>query len=207
MRIVGILGAGKVGTVLARLAIAAGYEVLIAGSGDPGKIELTIDVLAPGAVAVWPTQAARRADIVILALPLSKYQKLPVAEFAGKLVIDAMNYWWETDGERDDLADPEISTSNVVQEFLPLSNVVKACNHMGYHDLDELAQGAGVLGRKAIAVAGNNSVALATVSDFVDSLGFDPVIAGSFRDSVKLQSGRAAFGASVSAADLKELLR
>lgn len=206
VRTVGILGAGKVGTVLARLAVSAGYEVLISGSGDPAKIALTIDVLAPGAVPAWPAEAAGRANLVVLALPLGKYRSLPIDEMAGKLVVDAMNYWWETDGERADLADPETPTSQIIQNFLPTSRVFKAFNHMGYHDLDEQARPSGQAKRKAIAVSGREGSDIEAIAAFVDSMGFDAVLVGSLEDSRKLQPGWPAFGANLSAAELSRLL-
>ena len=206
MTTVGILGAGKVGTVLARLTIAAGYRTLISASGDPAAIELIVDVLAPGATAKTSADAAREADLVILALPLGKLGSLPMAELAGKIVIDATNYWPPTDGtiERFE-SNPD--SSSVVAALLPDSRVVKAFNHLGYHELDEDGRPQGAPDRHAIAIAGDDAEAVRVVADLVDAVGFDPVVAGPLAAGIRLGPGGPLFGVSAPRDEVEDLLK
>lgn len=206
IKTVGILGAGKVGIVLAQLALQAGYDVMIAGSGSVAKIALTIEVLAPGAKAVTAAQAGEAADLVILALPLSKYQTIDRSGLSGKLVLDAMNYWWEVDGIRTDLTNPLQSSSELVQRFLSDSQVIKAFNHLGYHDLLDESAPQGTPKRKALALAGDDSKNIAIVTAFIDNLGFDTLHIGPLANGIMLEPGSEAFGANVTLLELEAMI-
>ncbi len=206
VKCIGILGAGKLGVTLAQLAIKAGYKVYIAGSGDSHKITLSIEVLAPGANAVDAEYLVHHSDIVILALPLGKFRKISASLLADKLIIDAMNHWWEVDGERSGLMDSDTSSSEAVQAYFADSRVVKAFNHVGYHHLHDDALPRGVENRKAIAIAGDNMQDMAVVSGLVDDLGFDPLPIGALTQGLKLEPGTKVFGAHVTIAELKSLL-
>jgi predicted dinucleotide-binding enzyme len=203
---IGILGAGKVGVVIAQLLLKAGHRVLIAGSGDPSKIALTVKVLTPGAQAVTKEQAAKDADIAILALPLGKYRTIPKRDLKGKVVVDAMNYWWEVDGDRPDLSDLSTSTSETVQKYLSSSRVVKAFSHIGYHDLHDETRPIGTPGRKAIAIAGNNDDDVESVSQLINDVGFDPVTIGPLSVGIRIEPGSPVFGAHVDAEKLRDMI-
>jgi predicted dinucleotide-binding enzyme len=206
MQTIGILGAGKLGITLAQLALKTGYSVYIASSGESSHIALTVEVLAPGAIAATSEEAIAKSDIVILALPLGNYRTLDSAAFDGKLVIDAMNHWWEVDGPREDIVPTAQSSRQAEQELLASARVVKALNHMGYHDLHDEPKPEGAPGRKAIALAGDSKSDNETVATLINNFGFDPLPIGNLANGQRLEPGGPVFGVNVDLQTLQSLL-
>ena len=191
---IGILGAGKLGTVLARIAVAAGYEVRISGSGDPKYIALSVEVSARGAVATTAVAALDGADLVILAIPLHRVDSLPREALAGHIVIDATNYWAAVDGALPDFTTAPGGTSSVVASKFPDARIVKALGHVAYQELDAHARDAQ---RIALGIASDDTDAADAVAGFVDRLGFEPVRIGALAAGIALQAGSRAFGAAL----------
>jgi predicted dinucleotide-binding enzyme len=203
---IGILGAGKAGTSIARSALAAGDEVAIAASGDAERIRLIVDVLVPGAVATAAAEAVRGADLVVLAVPMHKFRSVEPALLDGKVVVDVMNYWEPIDGRIPELENAPEGTSALVQRAFPRARIVKSLNHLGYHELEEDARPAGAPDRRAVAAASDDPEALADVLAFVDRIGFDPVDAGPLARGIALEPGAPLFGAPHDRAALEAML-
>jgi predicted dinucleotide-binding enzyme len=202
----GIVGAGRVGTTIARAAIAVGYDVAISGSGAADRIALIVEVLAPGARPVSTEEAVGHADLIVLAVPMHRFRELPRDLFAGKILIDAMNYWEEIDGVDEELATAPSGTSVVVQARFPSARVVKSLNHVTYYKFDEGRRPHGAPGRIAMAAAGDDRAAVAAVMQLIDKLGFDAVDAGPLEAGRALEPDGPVFGVSFSVDELSNLL-
>jgi len=187
-----VLGAGHVGPVIARLAIKAGYPVGIATSGDPENLALITELMIPGAQPRWARDAIAEADVVVLAMPLHRFDEIDPSLLNGKLVVDAINYWPATEGVLE--AFEYGGSSEIVARRLAGSVVVKALNHIGYHELEGRARPAGAPDRRAAGVAGDDPAAVATIAGLVDRIGYDPVRLGSLRAGRVLEPGGPVFG-------------
>lgn len=201
---IGIVGAGKIGTAIARAALDAGYDVAISGSGAVDRIALTVDVLAPGARATTTKDVLEHGDIVILAVPTHRFRQLDPSLFDGKVVIDVMNYWEPIDGVDAELADARDGSSAVVQAHFSGAKVVKTLNQLGYHEFEEYRSAPEPT--TAIGVASDHPTAAAAAARLVEALGFRPVDVGSLAAGRALGPDGAAFGVALSAAELRDVL-
>lgn len=205
---VGIFGAGKAGSQIARLALAAGHPVRITTTAPPAHAQAVLDIVAPGATASSAEQMIADSDIIILAVPLSRLHSLPLALLAGRVVVDAMNYWPALDGTLPDFDGSDRPSSVIVRDALPAdTRLVKTFNHLGYHQLEDLPRLAGDPERAALAVASDDPEAAAVVAAFVDRIGFDPVLAGPLADSRVLEPDGPLFGRRLTRAQAGALLR
>ncbi|MCU1445804.1 MAG: oxidoreductase [Cryobacterium sp.] len=198
---IGILGAGRVGSAVARTALKAGYAVHISGSGPAADIQLIVDIVIPGAVAMTAAEVAASADLVILAVPMHKFRTVDPGTLAGKIVIDTMNYWQPIDGTLDEFTTDARSSSEVVADYFASAHLVKTLNHIGYHDLETDARPAGDPQRHGLALAGEAETA-AVVAEVLNRFGFDPVYAGPLVAGAAFEPGSPIFGGRHTADEL-----
>ncbi len=203
MTTIGIIGAGNIGSQVARAALTAGYDVVIANSRGPETLAGLIDELGPKATAGTAVEAAVAGDVVVVTVPLKAVDQLPAEALAGKIVLDTNNYYFERDGHIDALDKGETTTSEIVQKHLPTSRIAKAFNHINAAEITTDGSPAGTPGRRALATAGDDAEAVAFVTAFYDELGFDTVNIGPLSESWRVERDRPAYGVRQDAAELE----
>ncbi|MFD3308672.1 NADPH-dependent F420 reductase [Streptomyces sp. NPDC058656] len=201
----GLIGSGNIGSALARLAVAAGLNVVLSNSRGPETLAELVAELGPQARAATPVEAAQAGDLVVATVPLSTYQQLPAAALAGKTVIDTMNYYPERDDRIAELDAGEQTSSALVQRHLADSQVVKAFNSIDFVRLFTAARPAGADDRSALPIAGDDTDAKAQVVELLDALGYDAVDIGTLADSWRSEPGTPVYVQPYLPAQPKEL--
>jgi len=203
MTTIGFIGAGKIGSQLARLSIASGYDVVLSNSRGPATLAALARELGPKARAGTPREAAQAGEIVVVTIPLKNYESVPVEPLVGKVVIDTNNYYPQRDGQIAALDDESTTTAELLQHHLPNSRVVKAFNHIYAAELTTHGQAPGTQHRRALAIAGDDEKAKATVQHLIDQFGFDTVDAGPLAEGWRIQRDTPGYGPRRTAAELK----
>jgi predicted dinucleotide-binding enzyme len=204
MKTIGLIGAGHIGSQIARLAVAHGYSVVISNSRGPETLAPLVAELGPNARAATPAEAGQAGDIVVVTVPLKNYRQVPVAPLAGKIVIDTNNYYPQRDGHIPELDNESTTTSELLQAHLPASKVVKAFNHIYAAQLTTDGLPAGTKTRRALVIAGDDAAAKATVAGLLDQFGFDTVDAGPLKEGWRIQRDTPGYGPRRTADELRK---
>src|SRR5215212_8129743 len=154
MTTIGLIGSGNIGSTVARLAVDAGYDVVLSNSRGPETLTELVDQLGPRARAASPAEAAAAGDIVVVTIPLKAHRQVPVEPLRGKVVINTNNYYPDRDGHIAELDDESTTTSELLQAHLADSHVVKAFNNIYVEHLAVLHRPTGDPERSVLAIAG-----------------------------------------------------
>lgn len=206
MTTIGIIGAGNIGSNVARAVIAAGYDVVIANSRDPRTLADLVTELGPRARAATAAEAGEAGDVVVVTVPFHAIDEVPVEPLAGKIVLDTNNYYFERDGHVEALDKGEATTSGLLQEHLPTSKVVKAFNHIGAAEIVTDGTPAGTPDRRALAISSDYPEAVEFVTTLYDQLGFEGVNVGPLSESWRVERDRPAYVVRQNAIELADNL-
>ncbi|WIB64738.1 NADPH-dependent F420 reductase [Curtobacterium sp. MCBD17_040] len=203
MTTIGFIGSGNIGSQLARLAVQNGYDVVMSNSRGPETLSDLVDELGPHATAGTPEDAATKGDVVVVTTPLAAIETIPVEPLVGKVVIDTNNYYPQRDGQIAALDEETTTVSELLQDHLPQSHVVKAFNHIAAADLTTAGTPRGTEGRRALVVAGDDDEAKQAVGDLIDEFGFDAVDIGRLSEGWRIQRDTPGYVKPYAAIDLE----
>jgi len=194
MTTVGIIGSGMIGGTVARLSAAAGHRVVVSNSRGPETLQELAAELGPLATAGSADQAAEAGDLVVVSVPVKAFAEIPAKPLAGKPVLDTGNYYPQRDGHIEELDTGALTSSGLLQRYLPDAHMVKVFNNIFFSHLASLARPHGVPDRSALPIAGDDEGAKAAVTAFLDSIGYDAVDAGPLAESWHQEPGTPVYG-------------
>lgn len=204
MTTLGFIGSGHIGSQLARLAVAHGYDVVMSNSRGPQTLADLVAALGPHARAATPEEAAAAADdFAVVTIPLGALDAVPAEPLAGKVVVDTCNYYPQRDGHLAELDDESTTTSELVQRHLPTSKVVKAFNHIIAAQLTTDGTPPGTPGRRALVAISDHDDARARVAAFIDEIGFDPVEVSPLSEGWRIQRDTPGYTVRLTADELR----
>jgi predicted dinucleotide-binding enzyme len=206
---IGFIGSGHIGSQLARLAVANGHTVTMSNSRGPETLtDLIAELrkLGDNATAGTVRDAAGSGEIVVVTVPLAGIASVPADLLEGKIVIDTNNYYFERDGHIESLDSASTTVSQLLQDHLPQSSVVKAFNNITFGDLTADSTPSGTANRRALPIAGDSAEAKATVATLIDGFGFDALDSGPLSDSWRFERDTPAYGARLTLAELPAAL-
>jgi predicted dinucleotide-binding enzyme len=194
MTTVGIIGSGMIGGTVARLSVAAGHRVVLSNSRGPETLTELVAELGPLATAATAGPAAEAGDLVVVSVPVKAFAEIPAKPLAGKPVLDTGNYYPQRDGQVEELDTGALTSSGLLQRYLPDAHVVKVFNNIFFKHLLSLARPSGAADRTALPIAGDDEAAKQQVTAYLDSIGYDAVDTGPLAESWRQEPGTPAYG-------------
>jgi predicted dinucleotide-binding enzyme len=194
MTTIGFIGSGMIGGTVARLSVAAGYDVVMSNSRGPETLRELVAELGPLATAATAGQAAEAGDLVLVSIPVKAFAEVPAKPLVGKPVLDTGNYYPQRDGHIEALEVGALTSSGLLQRYLGQAQVVKVFNNIFFKHLRSLARPSGAADRTALPIAGDDQAAKAAVTAYLDSIGYDAVDAGPLAESWRQEPGTPAYG-------------
>jgi 8-hydroxy-5-deazaflavin:NADPH oxidoreductase len=194
MTTVGFIGSGHIGSTVARLSVTAGHQVVLSNSRGPETLKDLVAQLGPLAQAATGPEAAQAGDLVVVSIPFHAYESVPAGPLAGKIVLDTCNYYPSRDGQIAVLDERRKTSSELLQQHLKGASVVKVFNNIYYAHLLSLSRPATASDRSYLPISGDDAAAKAAVTEFLDSIGYGAVDAGSLAASWRQEPGTPVYG-------------